>query len=410
MSIYAVELIMYLKNLKRYFKNELLLIAILFFVYLIYVLFLFHNYTPMLEQYQVANLTKEILSGNFFLKRYNVGQCPELFCSFIFYFLPVKIFGATAKAILCAAFLIITSSALTAVLLVKNNIKRLRTKEFLMFICFVGLMYVLFIHIGLYGAFLPFVFLALFFMNRFILTKKHHYLIIATLLGTFLVFGKVISVTFYILPLIIYSIVKIFYNDRPLLFFKVLISSVISFLSGLLIYYLYIKFNGCSGLYSSIASKRYVDFYTGNELLKIVWIYSIKSLMIIQNNFFFSEPIISYKTIMYFYRSIITLIGIVLSIKIFAKTFFGKIRGDFVSYILSCGLIVFLIFMTSIQYDSFVLFEHCNVLIPFAFALIIMRYKNLSQFFNIYQYRTLIGIQLFIYFLYTCNEFITKVI
>ncbi len=377
------------------------LISLLFFINLNL------NITP--NMVNIANMTQDLLQGDVFLKTWDLSYCSNLFTQIFYYLIPVKLFGNSSLAILSAVFLVFITTIYSGIILIKDNYQEIQFIDILLFICFCGMGSSFLNFIAINASYIPFIFLILFFTNKYLNTDNEKNLIFVSIISIFLAFGDIFSVVLCFIPIISYCLIKIFHalsnpENNPKKYYKLISIIILSAGLGFSLYLQYISFNGSPQIYGWLHSKYFIDIYSNEGTISYLPIIT-QYFLNIQNVNFSGNNIFSLNTVLYFCRIIITLSGLVFVIKNICNTASNKNEhNNFISFTLSLGLIFLFIFIFLIDSKPNEYIEQILSVIPFSIALILLRYSNCFKELSQLQKNILLWILIIVVLLIPINS------
>ena len=385
-------------------KKIIILKAVLLLVFLVYLFFLGKSFIVNATMVNIAETAQDLLKGDFLLSKWDLSYSSNLFSQIFYYLIPVHLFGVSSKAIAISIFLIAIATIVTGSLLLKDNPKDITFQDVLLLICFFGLGNYALQALQLNGASLPFVFLTLFFANKYLQTEKYQYLIITSLLNIFLVFGDIFSLVICIFPMMLYCFLSIFHKEHPVKYIRLLLTILLSTVFGVFLYTQYLHFNKSGAMYQWFASKSFIDDYINESNMSNVVIF-IKSFTFIQNMNFFDDYIFSPHVIMYIFRTIISLIGLVLMAKIIFNVTTNKEEdnNDIILFSISSALIFTIFFGIFVEANFLEYVNQIFAIIPIGIAILIMRANKCFINLDKFQYYSIFLLSAFILITF-CNK------
>ena len=382
-------------------KNKLNIIKIvLLIIFLIYMYFLGNHFTVTSTMVSIAEITKDILGGDLLLSKWDLSYSSNLFTQVVFYFFPVLFCGVTLKAIYISLFLIVISSIFTGALLLKDTIKDISFKDIVLYICLYGFGLVAIQMVQFNGACLPFVFLVLLFINKYLKTENNKYLIYASLISVFLVFGDIFSLVICFVPIILYTLFSVFYKEHPQKYLKLLAAMIISVLTGIFLYAQYVHYNLSGAIYQWFATKTFIDDYSSIANITNGTVF-LRRFFEVQNMHFFTEYIFSSRVFMYAFRTIVTIAGLVIAVKNFINVCRNNDeKEDFISFSLSTAILLIIIISQFLEANLREYAFYTYAILPIAISIIIMRGTNCFSKLNLFQYSALflLSVSMFIIF------------
>ncbi len=379
--------------------------VILLIAFLVYLFFIGNHFLTTSTMVNIAEITKDILSGDLLLSKWDLSYSSNLFTQVFFFIIPVMFCGVSLKAISISLFLIVAATIFTGALLLKDNIKEITFKDIILYICLFGCNLVALKTLQYNGACLPFVFLVFLFANKFLKTENNKYLIYSSVIGAFLAFGDIFSVLICFAPIILYCLISIFFKEHPIKYIKLLLFTIISLLLGVFLYSQYLHFNSSGAMYQWFTTKTFIDDYTNIANITNTTVF-IKRFSEIQDMSFFAEYLFSSIVLEYIFRTILTLIGIVVIFKNVINVCRNKDENDdIISFCLSGAilLIIFLSLFLEANLREYAYYTYA--IIPVGIALIIMRQYNCFNKLNLFQYSTLFIITALMFIAYCPKDF-----
>ena len=391
---------------KTFDKNILNIIKVILLVaFLIYLYFIGNHFIISSTMVSIAEITKDILSGDLFISEWNLSYSSNLFTQVVFYILPVLFCGVSIKAIHISLFLIMVSTIATGALLLKDTIKDIDFKDVTLYICLCGFGLVALQAIQFNGACIPFVFLILLFTNKYLKTENKKYLIYTSLLSIFLVFGDIFSLVICFAPIILYSFFSIFYKEKPQKYIKLIVTMIISVLTGILLYTQYIHYNTSGTMYQWFTTKTFIDDYTNIDSITNLNVF-IRRFSEVQNMNFFSEYIVSTPVFLYIFRTIVTLTGLILAIKnILNVCKNNDEKEDIISFSLSSSILFIILFSLFLEANLREYAYYIYAILPIAMSILIMRTTNCFSKLSLFQYSILFLISAVIFVSFCPKDF-----
>lgn len=379
-----------MQKIIQFFKQPIL-IKIILFVSIILLLFHVINLNQYISTFTTISeeMSGSFLKGDYWLNGWNISCNGTKIIDFIYYLIPVKILGLGSKAVMYALFLVILLSVFLGYLLVTSNRKEAHINDILFYVCLLGISPTILVVIGEYGTYIPLLFLCLFLFNKYIKTEKIQYLIIATVASALWVFSDMFAILFLIIPLLLYASIKLFFTEQMKKNFRILLAVLFAVSSGLFLFTIYTKLHNQTTFLTDVV---YFSFYDKPKYHILYRFYEIiNEILKIQNANFISSEFFSLQVPVFMSRLLITIIGIILSLKVFFNTLFvPKYKTDFISFVLAAGILLIFLFAFYIETG---VNEHVQPLwsfIPFAIAIIIMRYKRWLNKINPFSYNILL--------------------
>lgn len=359
---------------------------IFLFCFISYFFISIYKFGFTVNMLNITAMTQDFINNDWFLRNWDLSYCSSLFTHIFYYFAPVKIFGTTNAAITTAVLSIFFLSIVSGILLIKDNVKDITISDILLFVCFLSISKPFFELIMTNGAYIPFVFLILYFSNKFLQSERKIDLILASILSFFLVFGDVLSIVLCIIPITVYCLISIFYNsDSYRKYLKLLIAIIFASIAGIFIYSQYVNLNGNSLFYGYLSSQHFLSNFSNSGEFKDISLI-IKFFLDFQNANFIHKNLFSGNSIFCLYKLIIISSAIIMSLKNTHSTFCNKKEAnDFISFALSFGLICIFFFTFLADMPKILSAEHFFVFIPFSMAIIILRYTNCFK--NLFPFR-----------------------
>ena len=197
---------------KKINKNDLIVILILL-IYIPYIYFIFRRIGIDSDYSNLVLEAKDIISGNLFLKGWNLTGLTFLTTDLIYFISRVLFFGVSTKAYVFAISLMFLGIILSSILLVKGSNRKISWKKIIFLLLLIGFPTITATmsyraHTGA----IIWSFLSLYFINNFLnsstKSKKKLLIPLFMILG---VVGDPIIILVLIIPVIIYSIYKLLF-------------------------------------------------------------------------------------------------------------------------------------------------------------------------------------------------------
>lgn len=352
----------------------------IFLICLIFVLlfcYIFHIESNFIDGDRCIMILQsaDILQGNIFLDNWYSTELSLGITELSFFLIAVKLFGITEKSVYFACSLSVFLCYVLSFLLIKDDIKKLTPLNLIILIMLAGFSnWLIKLSYGHCGCFVC-SFLLLFLANKYLKKDKNIFLVLFIFLISLCIFGDYLIVPIVLVPIIICSLLKLFYACEIKKNLKLISFIAAGIFIGCIFVRLYLN---NSTIIDNFQHKNFILFYQSQ--IYHYFLLTLREIAImcgIENS---NRNLLDIFAGLSLFRYFVVFIsGYLVFINI--KKSLTNDKPDFISSAMSYGIVLLFLSMCLTTYQIDIFTGRYLAFVPFFSAVIILRY--FSNFENL---------------------------